>query len=112
MRHTYLGRADDPAISLKTAGMTRNAKIPAEFNHLFWDTDPGKIDLRRNANYVIEKVLEHGRLGEMEWLAGVYPGRRILEVAETSRSVSERSRNFWKIWLGAAVSTEGGSLAS
>ncbi len=68
---------------------------------LFWDTDPLIIDTQKHAVYIIERVLEFGGLDAVEWLQRVYPVQTILDVLNLSRNISDKSRNFWKIWFGA-----------
>jgi len=99
--HTYLGPTDNPVVQARMAALKKGNRLPPFLHYLFWDTDPEKIDIKRHSYYVLERILEMGSVKAMAWASAVYPGRLILEVAETSRSVSERSRNFWKLWLGA-----------
>ena len=96
----YLGPVSDPRIAERIKGIESEKNVPERFYSLFWDTDPSKIDLKRNARYVIERILEMGRLDAVEWLQRIYPTRLIIETCEVSRKISERSRNFWRIWFG------------
>lgn len=96
----YLGPVSDPRIAERLKGLESEKKVPERFYGLFWDTDPSKIDFKRNARYVIERILEMGRLDAVEWLQRIYPTRLIIETCEASRKISERSRNFWRIWFG------------
>lgn len=98
--HKYLGLLADPAVAEKVNELEQEKQVPAEFRHLFWDTDPAKIDLKKNARYVIEKVLEMGGLAAFQWIQRLYPTRLITEIMETSRKITPKSRNFWTIWLG------------
>lgn len=74
--------------------------IPGKLKHLFWDTSLDKIHLKQNARYIIERVLEFGDLSALEWLQKVYPASNIIDVIFLSRNISEKTRNFWKIWFG------------
>jgi len=67
---------------------------------LFWDVNPEKINIRRNARYIIERVLEFGDIDAFRWIQEIYPTHLILEICTTSRKISEKSRIFWQIWLG------------
>ena len=96
----YLGPVSDPRVAERITGLESEKRVPERFYSLFWDTDPSKIDLKRNARYVIERILEMGRLDAVEWLQRIYPTRLIIETCEASRKISERSRNFWRIWFG------------
>lgn len=77
----------------------KTSPVPDEFYYLFWDTKPGKIDLRKNARYVIERVLENGDLRSLKWIQMIYPTRLIIETLKASRKISPRSKNFWTIWF-------------
>lgn len=100
--HQYLGPASDPAVAAKRAALEDKKWIPEQFSTLFWDVDPRKIDVRRHARYIIERVLETGGLEAVEWIQRLYPTSRIIETCETSRKVSPKSRNFWEIWFGVS----------
>ena len=76
--------------------------IPAEIRPLFWDVDPDGVDLVRNADFVISRILEWTTPRALEWMETQYSAQRILEVNRSSRKVSERSRQFWNLWYGAA----------
>lgn len=97
--HKYLGRVSNPEVAGKIKELARERNVPEEFHYLFWDTDPYKIDLKRNARYVIERVLEMGGLDALYWVQRVYPTKLIVETLEVSRKISRRSRNFWRLWF-------------
>ncbi|MEX2029170.1 MAG: hypothetical protein WD963_01665 [Candidatus Paceibacterota bacterium] len=63
---------------------------------LFWDTDPKKIDLNKNKRYVIERVLDRGRLEEYKWLRDTYTLQDIKDTIARERSqLDVKSKNFW-----------------
>jgi len=65
---------------------------------LFWDTNPNKIDLQKNARYVIERVLEFGHLDEIGWLFKTYPKDEIRQAMDLPRSqVSSKSKALWSL---------------
>lgn len=35
---------------------------------LFWDTNPENIDLKENAPYIIERIIDFGRDDKVRWL--------------------------------------------
>ena len=76
--------------------------IPDEVKPLFWDVDPVTMDLSANADFVVSRILESTTPAALEWLERTYTRDRILAVNRTSRKISERSRNFWNLWYGAA----------
>lgn len=97
--HKYLGPADNPNIAKIIIEKKEASIIPERFRSLFWDTGIDKIHLNRNARYIIEKVLEFGNLESLEWLLRVYNVQKIIDVIHSSRDLTDKSRNFWKIWF-------------
>ena len=79
-----------------------NAFVPAEIRPLFWDVDPERIDPVVNAEFVISRILESTTPPALEWLEKHYAVRQIVAVNNSSRKISERSRNFWNLWYGVA----------
>jgi len=45
---------------------------------LFWDTDPKKIDVKKNAQYIIEHIADLGNDKEARWALDFYD-KRILK---------------------------------
>ena len=74
--------------------------IPSSAHFLFWDIDIDKLDLERYRHFVIERVLEHGTNSDATWIFMQYPTSVIADIAQTSRRLSEKSRNYWGLKLG------------
>lgn len=68
--------------------------------HLFWDTEADQIDPELHRTYIIERVLEHGREEDTQWLFQQYDRQLIAEVVRKSRRLSSKSKNYWGIILG------------
>ena len=100
VQHRYLGPAGSVAVAKMVEEQRYASDLPEGIGALFWDTEPGKTHPRRNRRYVIERILELGGLDAVRWMERAYAGREILQVARTSRSLSERSRRFWMLWFG------------
>lgn len=98
--HKYLGRTDSPSVARIIAEKILTSGVPEDLSSLFWDTNRGQIHLRRHARYVIERVLELGRLDAVSWLQRVYPVQTIIDVLTVSKVITAKSRNFWKLWFG------------
>jgi len=96
----YLGPVSNPKVAEKMNAIKSEKEIPAEYRHLFWDTDPAKIDIKSNQRYIIERVLEFGRIDALRWLQLTYPTKSIIETLLTTRKISVRSKNFWGVWFG------------
>lgn len=95
----YLGLLSNPHVAERLGRIEGERRVPGKYHFLFWDADPRNIDLKKNARYVIERVLETGDLDALGWVQMLYPTRRIIEVLEISRKITPKSRNFWSIWF-------------
>jgi hypothetical protein len=66
---------------------------------LFWDTNPHTIDTKKNAQYVIERVLDFGNDEEVKWLYHFYDKSLLKSVVAKSRSLMPRTKNLWTLLL-------------
>ena len=66
---------------------------------LFWDTDPEKIDTEKNAEYIIERILDFGNDREVSWLRKFYDPNLIRKVVENPRRSNPRTKNLWTLLL-------------
>ena len=67
---------------------------------LFWDTDPKNIDVKKNARYIIERVLEFGQPDEVRWVLKHYSKRAIKKVIRLPRvQLSAQSKALWSLIL-------------
>jgi hypothetical protein len=100
--HKYLGSIDNPKIVKLISDRKISTTVPENIFRLFWDTSPENVHLKRNARYIIERVLDYGDIDALSWLQRVYTAQTIIDVLSLSRNISEKSRNFWKIWFGVS----------
>jgi len=98
--HKYIGPVDEPATRKRISAYGEIKVIPERFHSLFWDTRLNNINVKRNASYIIERVLDMGDLDALEWVQRVYPVQKIIDVLTSSRALGEKSRNFWSLWFG------------
>ncbi len=67
---------------------------------LFWDADTARIDPKKNARYVIERVLELGDPEDVRALFREYPKDEIRRVMDLPRvQVSPKSKALWSLLL-------------
>lgn len=66
---------------------------------LFWDVDPKKIDPKKHAVYIIERVLDFGNDDELRWLFHYYPSKLIKKTLQKSRVIHEKSKTLWTLML-------------
>jgi plasmid stability protein len=71
-----------------------NLKIPQEFKILFWDTSFDKLDVHKNARYIIPRLYMLGDAKEMYWLHKTYSDKEIMDVARKSRGFDDVSANY------------------
>ena len=79
------------------------ARLPRDLKCLFWEVDFRKVDDERDVDYLLARVLEHGRLEDVQWVMKRYGLPRIhrfyREVGHPE--VTERTRAFWRVVLHA-----------
>ena len=72
--------------------------LPESFRKYFWDVDWN--DLNQHADtyedFILCRIADKGDLEAARWLAGRVPAKRIADAVDRSRTVSEKSRRFWK----------------
>ncbi len=75
--------------------------IPAELTWLFWDVDPSAIDLDRDRDYVVERIMARGDLKAMRWLAR-HVERDVLAdfLRRKGHRLAPRERAFWSLIAG------------
>ena len=66
---------------------------------LFWDVDPKKIDLKKNAQYIIERVADFGTDKEARWVWNFYDKRLLRRVIAKSRCLRPRTKVLWTLIL-------------
>lgn len=66
---------------------------------LFWDVNPDKIDTKKNAQYIIERVLDFGNDKEVQWLWKFYNKDILKKVVAKSRCLRPRTKTLWTLLL-------------
>jgi len=65
---------------------------------LFWDVNPKNIDTKKNARYVIERILDFGNDKEVKWLYNFYNKALIKKVMHLPRvQLSDKSKALWSL---------------
>ena len=71
----------------------RQTRVPRRFHHLFWNADPGQLDVSEHGAFIALRLLEAGDLDAATWALANVPApqlRRVLEI----RGVNKRIRSF------------------
>jgi len=63
--------------------------------NLFWDVDFQKLDKKRDAEFIIGRVLDFGNLKEWKEINNLYNALTIKKVAQKHILTDPRSANFW-----------------
>jgi len=66
---------------------------------LFWDVNPKNIDVKKNAQYIIERVADFGDDKEARWVLDFYDKRMLKKVIAKSRSLMPETKNLWTLIL-------------
>ncbi len=66
---------------------------------LFWDTDPKRINKEKNAEYIIERVLDFGNDKEVSWVYHNYDKSMLKKVVDNPRRLRPRAKKLWKLIL-------------
>lgn len=64
---------------------------------LFWDVDPSTIDPKKNAVYIIERILDFGNDDEVRWMWHYYDHNMVRNVVLTSRTLHAQTRALWNL---------------
>ena len=81
----------------------KNVRIPKEMDWLFWDVDPNALDLERDSEYLLGRLLERGRLQDVRWALRTYGLDRIHRFFRESghSELSGRTLSFWRAFFRA-----------
>ncbi|MEK7203261.1 MAG: hypothetical protein AAB653_03020 [Patescibacteria group bacterium] len=67
---------------------------------LFRDTDTKNIDTKKNAQYIIERILDFGNINEASWVLKYYPKTVIKKVMRLPRvQLSDKSKALWSLLI-------------
>lgn len=72
-----------------------------KFKRIFWDVDVSAVDIDRYDLYIIERILDFGKIQEINWMFDRFPLETIKKALYTRRGLSKMSYSFWRLILGA-----------
>ncbi len=70
-------------------------KIPKRIAKYFWDCDFKSLNWSEYSFFIAERILNFGDVVSIHWLVNKAGRRFLVKVAEKSRSLDEKTRNFW-----------------
>lgn len=85
------------------------SQLPYDVTMLFWEVDPGAVDLERHRDYVLERVMSRGGWEAMRWLRGAYPVDQLREfLVSHGARLCGRDFAYWALIAGLEVEAPAG----
>jgi hypothetical protein len=77
--------------------------LPQELHWLFWESAAERLDEGKDADYVLARILEFGRLGDVRWAWRTYGEARIHHFFRNvgHPELSPRTLTFWQAFFEA-----------
>lgn len=105
-------------LGMQTATISPAIDLPERLKIYFQEYNPDQLELKRDANLVIQRVLEFGNWDEIRWLFELYGARRIRKFIRQygERWLKPVSFNYWRKllqirqWKSSPFSTPKGEL--
>lgn len=72
-------------------------ELPNYLVPYFWDVRFSELSIKDSSYFIINRLLEHGDEKAIRFLFKNYSRMEMVHVIKNSRSISKRSRHFWKI---------------
>lgn len=76
--------------------------LPEMLRPYFWDVDFARLDPLAHRRFIAERLMDKTTPETFRWLLSYFPIGELLEVATTTRRLSARDRNFWRLYLDQA----------
>lgn len=78
------------------------ARVPEFLRPYFWDTDFDRLDPVAHEWFIAERLMEKTTPETFRWLLAQYPPEALRDIAQHSRRLPARDRNFWRLYLAQA----------
>jgi hypothetical protein len=72
-----------------------NTQAPEFLRTYFWDVEFEELQIKKNAFFVIKRVLDRGNLSDIRWLIKTYGKDEIKKVVMETRDLARPTGNFW-----------------
>ena len=66
---------------------------------LFWDVNPKKIDTKKHAQYIIERIADFGNDKEARWALDFFDIRVLRRVINNSRCIRPETKALWTLMV-------------
>jgi len=75
-------------------------KLPESFREYFWDVDFDSLTLQESPQLILKRVLDRGKVDDLEWILKNYNQMDIKKIILKSRDISRKTATFWANVLG------------
>jgi len=72
--------------------------IPREFKKYFWDVDFDKLNLKKQKNFILERLLNYGAFDTFYWIFSTFRDDEVKSLLDNNgkQSLSRNSYLFWE----------------
>ena len=74
-------------------------RLPEHLRPFFWDVLFDRLSVQQSSHFIINRLMEHGDEAAMRFLLKTFTPTEMIHVLRNSRSLSRRSRAFWKVFF-------------
>jgi len=78
-----------------TMNQEKKIQLPEFLRPYFWDVAFDKIELTKNPQFVLKRVLDRGDTKALLWAISMFDNSSIAKLITTSRDLSTKTANFW-----------------
>ena len=76
-----------------------NTQLPESLKKYFWDYDFLHLNMNNHSYIITERILNYGNLKSIKWLLDQIDFSFLKQVVQTSKSLDNKTKNFWTIYL-------------
>ena len=69
--------------------------LPDFLRPYFWDVEFEKIEITKNSQLIVKRILDRGNLNDIRWLIKTYGKNEIKKVVMGTRDLARPTGNFW-----------------
>lgn len=70
-------------------------KLPQSFKSYFWDVDFNKLAPKKDANFILKRLLDRGNTQAILWVNKNYTPQDIKSLLTTTRDLDTKTAKFW-----------------
>ncbi len=74
-------------------------KLPLFLKKYFWDVQFEKIDLKKDREYILRRILDYGDEKAVSWMYANFEKSEIRNALSSFRGYSQKSANYWALIL-------------